>query len=123
MHLLPCTIQCTCRDRDNKDCKHPAKVDEFFEPVIRKGCAEEGENETLGDIYTGSFRGRPLKGVLVKVPDGYVGQILKKNCNGRAAFPEEVILYKPFPIPFLPLSLIVVIFNTPTLLFRQLIIA
>lgn len=80
LHLLPCKIQCTCDQEENKFCRHPANVETFFEPVTRKIPAKESGAEYLGDGYSATFRGRPLRGVLVNVADaeGFTGQVLRK---------------------------------------------
>lgn len=79
LHLLPCKIQCTCDQEENRFCRHPANVETFFEPVIRKIPAKENGAECLGDGYSATFRGRPLRGVLVNVAEGFTGQILRKS--------------------------------------------
>jgi hypothetical protein len=81
LHLLPCKIGCTCDKEENKACKHPAKVDTFFEPVIRKTSEKESGVGRLGDGYSATFRGRPLRGVVMDVADGYTGEVLRNCCK------------------------------------------
>ena len=71
VHLLPCKIQAVSRDSE-QTAQAPAKVDHFFDPVIRRG------NEGGSEVYTAAFRGRPLQGVEVAVPQGYTGVVLKE---------------------------------------------
>lgn len=57
-------------------------MDTFFEPVIRKSGAPG--NRGLGcpgddNGYSATFRGRPLRGVLVTVPDDFTGHVLRKR--------------------------------------------
>lgn len=89
-HLLPCKVKCVCDGEEEVTCSHPAKVDEFFDPVIRTVGSEGEETRTraLGEEYSATFRGRPLRGVLVKIPDGFTGQVLHEH--GAASFTEEV---------------------------------
>ena len=83
VHLMPCKIKCTCDQEEGKElCRHPANVDTFLDPVIRK-IAPEGSRdngvECLDEGYSATFRGRPLSGRLVTVPDGYMGRVLSKR--------------------------------------------
>ena len=75
LHLLPCTVQCTCDVEEDRDCTHPAKVDKYFDPVIRSNGTKEDRD--LG--YSATFRGRPLQGALMEVPGGYTGQVLSDS--------------------------------------------
>lgn len=90
LHFLPCKINCTCDQEDNRHCRHPANVDTFLEPVIRKIPARESGVGCLGDCYSATFRGRPLRGVLVNVAEGFTGQILHKSEEGIASDLEQV---------------------------------
>nr|CAG4642922.1 EOG090X0IC1 [Evadne anonyx] len=58
VHLLPCKI--------NTD--GPANVSGFFTPYIEKKSDEE--------VLEASFRGYPLQGSKVPVPEGYTGLVL-----------------------------------------------
>ena len=75
LHLMPCKIHCTCDKEENTSCRHPASVDTFFDPVMRKTPAKDG----MGEEYSATFRGRPLRGVLLDVAEGYAGQVLRKS--------------------------------------------
>lgn len=82
VHLLPCKLHCSCESQDNADeneCSHSARVDEYFAPVIRE--VEGEERGALGGRCTASFRGRPLQGVLLAVPDGYTGALLQEKAT------------------------------------------
>ena len=74
----------TCDQEEGKElCRHPANVDTFLDPVIRK-IAPEGSRdnsvECLDEGYSATFRGHPLSsGRLVTVPDGYMGRVLSKR--------------------------------------------
>lgn len=90
IHLLPCKIQCTCDKEENKLCRHPAKVDTFFDPVVRKTPTKENGVGCLGDGYSATFRGRPLRGVLVNIAEGYAGQVLRKSDGELGSGLEQV---------------------------------
>ncbi|KAI1291835.1 Ribonuclease H2 subunit C [Halotydeus destructor] len=64
-HLLPVTI------------KHngPAKVSSYFTNII----------QTKDTTSTASFRGKPLIGSSVDLPENYTGLVLKKTDNSLAA--------------------------------------
>ncbi|KAJ8308404.1 hypothetical protein KUTeg_013278 [Tegillarca granosa] len=62
-HLMPCEIQ-----YDGE-----AKATEYFEPSIRN------KDTPAGSFMTSSYRGRPLLGDVVKVPEGYVGIVVKET--------------------------------------------
>lgn len=87
LHLLPCKIKCTCDNLDEDEqrrCTHPAKVDEYFSPIIRK--LDKGEEN---NHCTASFRGRPLRGAVMNVPEGYQGVVLREN-SGEIMEPNQV---------------------------------
>lgn len=91
-HLLPCRIE-------HKGLEVKAK--EYFWPTVRElkigGDDDQGrkvKHEQLLDetnntkeqpILTASFRGRPLQGRHLKLPDGFAGHVLDKP-GGNAAF-------------------------------------
>lgn len=78
-HFLPCKIQCLCSsEEDNKTCRHPAKVDVYFDPVIRTTAAG-----SLGEGYRATFRGRPLRGAILDVPEGFTGAVLKECADAE----------------------------------------
>lgn len=85
LHLLPCKIECTCDASKESLCTHPAKVDVYLEPVIKRKV------ENRSTVYSASFRGRPLQGVSVKIPEGFTGQILFKEQNQDALFSSEKV--------------------------------
>ena len=58
VHLLPCRVSCPGNAA-------PAEVKGFFSACIRP-------DERVGG-FEASFRGRPLKGVCLAVPEGYTG--------------------------------------------------
>lgn len=96
-HFLPCKVKCTC-DGESKFCNHPAKVDVYFDPVIRttksnKSVMKDGVM-SLGERCSATFRGRPLQGVLMSVPEGFTGQILQE-C-GRNPTDEVFGMYAEF---------------------------
>ncbi|KAG9509973.1 Notchless protein-like 1, partial [Fragariocoptes setiger] len=62
-HLIPCKIDSDCET---------AKVSTYFSPTIRS----DSTPNTSEQFKTASFRGRPLQGRSVKLPNGYVGSIL-----------------------------------------------
>lgn len=87
IHLMPCKIRCTCDQEEGEElCRHPAMVDTFLDPVIRKTAPEGSSNngvECSNEGYSATFRGRPLRGQLVTVPDGHMGQVLSKCGRDR----------------------------------------
>jgi len=83
LHLLPCKVKCTCDalvDDEQQRCKHAAKVDEYFTPIIRN--VNQGDENKQ---HSASFRGRPLRGVVVNVPEGYKGIVLHDTSNSSGA--------------------------------------
>lgn len=76
-HLLPCKVHCSCSSEDEatSSCRHPAKVDVYFDPVIRPTGVAAG---SLSEVQSATFRGRPLSGAVIDVPEGYTGTILKE---------------------------------------------
>ena len=80
VHLLPCKLQCSCEPSDfngKKKCDHLARVQDYFDPVIRGAKGEE--LGTPGGGYTASFRGRPLQGTVLDIPEGYTGAHLQEK--------------------------------------------
>ena len=76
VHLLPCSVRCEDGDEENTG-EAAAKVQEYFVPTIREAeGGKECSTAEEGCVYTASFRGRPLAGTKVKVPEGYTGQYL-----------------------------------------------
>lgn len=86
-HLMPCKIEYN---------KQTVKALEYFEPTIKELKAggdeelgreklyhhdenENGQPRDKNPILTASFRGRPLQGRKVQLPDDYRGFLL---CNG-----------------------------------------
>ncbi|EDV23685.1 Ribonuclease H2 subunit C [Trichoplax sp. H2] len=59
LHLLPCTI----------DYNGQANIDSYFEPTIKKN----------GEDLSATYRGRPLCGAKMEVPDNYIGCVLKET--------------------------------------------
>merc|ERR1711976_443368 len=66
-HLLPCHV-----DYDGQ-----CKANEFFHNCTR---------EKTGEGYIASFRGRPLDGKSVRIPEGFTGYVLEEP---RKEFGEE----------------------------------
>ncbi|GFY61256.1 uncharacterized protein TNIN_403671 [Trichonephila inaurata madagascariensis] len=60
-HLLPCKINYS----------GACNVSNYFTPYIRE----------QGNHLTCSVRGHPLKGQKIKIPDSYIGVVLKENKN------------------------------------------
>lgn len=88
-HLMPCSIE-------HKQTNVRAR--EYFWPTVRQlevgGDDDQGRttkhSKSIGDdniedpILVASFRGRPLQGRLVKIPDGYRGHMLSKQDKSHA---------------------------------------
>ena len=70
-HLLPCKVHCKCSEEDST-CNHPAKVEMYFDPVIR-GDPDKG--------YSATMRGRLLRGALLDVPEGCTGKVMKESMD------------------------------------------
>ncbi|XP_013397498.1 ribonuclease H2 subunit C [Lingula anatina] len=58
-HLMPCEI----------DYNGPAKVADYFDTSVR---------HDQGTVLSATFRGRPLSGKEMQLPDGYTGLLLKE---------------------------------------------
>ena len=63
LHLLPCKIE--IENGPRVECE----TDAYFGASMR----EEGTNEGGQPIFTASFRGRPLTGVELSLPQTYAG--------------------------------------------------
>ncbi|CAH0546180.1 unnamed protein product [Brassicogethes aeneus] len=61
VHSVPFTIHAEC----------DAQVDKYFETGVKKN-QEDG-------TFTASFRGYPLKGARVELPEGYMGVVLHES--------------------------------------------
>ncbi|CAG9763502.1 unnamed protein product [Ceutorhynchus assimilis] len=59
--------------RIHADCDAP--VSTFFEPYVQTGKNDNDKNPNL----TASFRGYPLKGRKIELPEGYVGVLLHES--------------------------------------------
>lgn len=86
-HLMPCKIE--------SDDVKVARIKEYFWPTIRlmepdgdhaEGRTEE-ENVTTknknGPILGASFRGRPLHGNVIKLPEGYTANIVTRSAKDK----------------------------------------
>ena len=91
LHYLPCKVECVCDGEEARPCTHPARVATFFEPVMRKAEKDSDGRTTgvVGERYTATFRGRPLSGISMKVPAGYIGRVLTES---RQKTTDEVIV-------------------------------
>lgn len=74
LHLMPCEI--------NASGANKAKVDCYFTSTMK----EDGPN-----AFRASFRGRPLHGACVTIPDNYTGVVLSKS---EAVTGDEVLYNK-----------------------------
>uniref|UniRef100_A0A8C8RA49 Uncharacterized protein n=1 Tax=Pelusios castaneus TaxID=367368 RepID=A0A8C8RA49_9SAUR len=74
LHLLPCEVEHN----------GSASVARYFTPAIRQGPQEKSV----------SFRGRSLKGQEVKVPQGYVGLVLKEDQRPCSEEEERMVRLK-----------------------------
>lgn len=85
-HLMPCKI------KYNND---TAKVKEYFLPTIRlmEACGdnwdgrtgeENKERENEKGSVAASFRGRPLHGKKILLPDNYIGSVVKKSTDKKS---------------------------------------
>ncbi|XP_025422631.1 uncharacterized protein LOC112692238 [Sipha flava] len=66
LHLLPCKIHPRSPDSDKQTFSAP--VDRYFRPYTDATADEEN-----GALWHASLRGKPLTGVELNMPDGYVG--------------------------------------------------
>jgi len=64
VHLMPCKIHSD----------GPADVAGFFTPYIGKKKSDQEE-----EVFEGSFRGYPLQGQKIPVPEGYTGLVLTET--------------------------------------------
>lgn len=89
-HLMPCRIE---HDKTTANAK------EYFLPTIREmivggdedqgrerknvsdAITEQQKNDIKNPILTASFRGRPLQGKKVDLPEGYKGQVIINNSD------------------------------------------
>lgn len=71
-HLMPCLI-----DYDNSK---SVKAKEYFWPTIKLlKRGSDDEKQSRGESLTASFRGRPLQGRKVGLPDNYEGFVINKD--------------------------------------------
>lgn len=70
VHLLPCSVRCKEEAEIDKG-EAAARVEEYLVPTIREDEANGDSMKSEG--YSASFRGRPLVGIKVQVPDGFSG--------------------------------------------------
>lgn len=75
MHLLPCKILPHALNDDQQTFSAP--VTQYFCPYTVP--TSDGENDTA--VWHASFRGRPLTGVQLDMPDGYVGILYNRKVN------------------------------------------
>lgn len=88
LHLLPCKIHrpTTIKDMSGRQHRFTAPVDRYFNPYT-KGLSAAGANTVPATssggvspvagktLWHGSLRGKPLTGVQLDMPDGYVGML------------------------------------------------
>ena len=85
LHYLPCKVETDCEGDTPKDPsadrrgRRPAEVDCYFEPVIREGSGTIRMGTESSQVLTATFRGRPLKGVEISIPEGYRGVVLREQ--------------------------------------------
>lgn len=94
LHYLPCKVECDCEGDTSKDAssgrgRRPAEVDCYFEPVIREGSGTIRLGRESSQVLTATFRGRPLKGVEISVPEGYRGVVLREQ--GTVSHDSQVL--------------------------------
>lgn len=97
LHLLPCKIHrpTTVKDVGDRGQTFTAPVDRYFNPYT-KGLPAAGANTVPGSggvgptagktLWHASLRGKPLTGVQLDMPDGYVGVLchgVSKNGGGE----------------------------------------
>lgn len=98
-HFMPCKIVSACER---------ARVSTYFTPTIQRKEAitdrpessdqklEIKDNTSAEDnnsnyLYTASFRGRPLQGRIVELPEGYVGSVIEAKSSERPSEGRKVI--------------------------------
>lgn len=95
LHYLPCKVETDCEGDNPKDPsserrgRRPAEVDSYFEPVIREGSGTIRMGTESSQVLTATFRGRPLKGVEISVPEGYRGVVLREQ--GTVSHDSQVL--------------------------------
>lgn len=94
LHCLPCKVETDCEGDTSKDPgaergRRPAEVDRYFEPVIREGSGTIRMGTESSQILTATFRGRPLKGMEISVPEGYRGVVLREQ--GTVSHDSQVL--------------------------------
>ena len=76
MHLLPCRVDYVVEG--DSGCGS-ARVSSFFDPVVRDTNDTVSVSGEKVPLYGATFRGRMLRGVELKVPDGYQGVVLREE--------------------------------------------
>lgn len=95
-HLMPCRIehnQSTIKAKEYfwptiqvlGDC---SDYDEGREKIKRDNTCRDSDKSNKDVILTASFRGRPLQGRKVKLPDGYIGHVHQKDSVDGRKFDE-----------------------------------
>lgn len=78
IHLLPCKIR--PRKSTKKSQTFTAPVDKYFRPYSKVGDITKKNDSVNGDkLWHASLRGKPLTGVQLGMPEGYVGLFCRKS--------------------------------------------
>eukprot|EP00795_Rhopilema_esculentum_P009366 gene9366-17071_t len=83
MHLIPCKVKYSGE----------ASIKEYFESTIRD-VNESLSGESDAKVKEASFRGRPLKGKLIDVPENYEGIVFKEERKPYSDEEERTLIPK-----------------------------
>lgn len=81
-HLMPCLIDYN---------ESTVKAKEYFWPTIKSlesNCEDEPSRVRDKHILTASFRGKPLQGRKIQLPENYKGLVLNKDSKLEGKFQE-----------------------------------
>lgn len=76
IHLLPCKIHPRKSTADNQTLIGP--VDQYFHPYVNPPRSTSDQNADTA-LWYASLRGKPLTGVNLDMPEGYVGLLCNRS--------------------------------------------
>lgn len=92
IHLLPCKIHPPKTIADNPTITGP--VDRYFHPYVKPARSTADQNADTA-VWHASLRGKPLTGVKLDMPEGYVGLLCNRSSgkteNGNSTSTGDLV--------------------------------